>query len=194
MSCDRANAAQYRDRLFRHAYRKVKRPDVAEDVVQEALARWYQSDRRDVSSPYAWLVTVVNNLCVEHWRRGSREISVDSLLFAQDDAAPGNALEQWCDVVEAISLAMHSLNTEQRAALILRDMFDWPYDDVALTLKKSNAACRQLVHRARLVLGRTNAQRVRTAQKAVVMRFLQALRAEDPMAAIQAISRTASAA
>jgi RNA polymerase sigma-70 factor (ECF subfamily) len=162
----------------------------AQDVVQEAFLRWYQRDRSGVCSPFSWLLTVVNRLCVDYWRRNAREVVVPDVL-PTDDTSPAAFIEQWCDVVEAISLAA-CLSEEQRTALVLREVFDWPYEEVARVLNKTRVACRQIVHRARVLLRQARPER--DVHIDVAERFLTAVRDEDPRRALQLLYRSGTAA
>jgi RNA polymerase sigma-70 factor (ECF subfamily) len=189
-STDGAEIFQFRTQLLHYASRRLGGMHVAQDIVQEAFLRWYQGDRSAVASPFSWLVTVVNRLCVDYWRRNAREVAVADVL-PKDETFPGAVLDQWCDVIEAISLAA-CLNEEQRTALILREVFEWPYADVARIMNKTSVACRQVVHRARVLLQRSRPERGINSELAE--RFLAAIRDDDPQGALKLLYQTDSAA
>jgi RNA polymerase sigma-70 factor (ECF subfamily) len=84
------------------------------------------------------------------------------------------------------------LNDEQRAALLLREVFEWPYEDVARMLKKSSVAARQVVHRARVALQRSHPERYVDAQ--IAKRFVEAIRDDDACGALELLYAADTAA
>jgi RNA polymerase sigma-70 factor (TIGR02957 family) len=129
----------------------------AEDVVQEAFLRLHRMLREGerVESPRAYLATVVTRLCIDQLRsaRARRERYVGEWLpeplLASDEADPARHAE----VADSLSLAflvlLESLSPEQRAAFLLREVFDYPYEEIARIVGKSEDNTRQLVTRAR---------------------------------------------
>ncbi|WP_437924169.1 RNA polymerase sigma factor SigJ [Sorangium sp. So ce291] len=161
----------HRRSLFGLAYRMLGSAAEAEDVVQEAYLR-ARSVEEAPESPGAYLATIVTRLCLDVLKsaRARREAYVGPWLpepVATGDlldgevAAAGYQGEHGAaespaarmDRVESISMAflvvLESLSPLERAALILRDVFDWEFGGIAAALGRSPAACRQLVHRAR---------------------------------------------
>ncbi|HEY8072489.1 MAG TPA: RNA polymerase sigma factor SigJ [Labilithrix sp.] len=145
-----------RSHLFAVAYRMLGSAAEADDVLQEAWIRW--SDRGvDPDSPRAFLTTVVVRLCLDQLKsaRARRETYVgpwlpEPLVAREAKPEPPDAR---AELAESLSLAflvlLERLSPLERAAFLLREVFDEPYDAVARTLETSETACRQLVARAR---------------------------------------------
>lgn len=146
-----------RPRLFSIAYRMLGTRADAEDVVQDAWLRWAGSEREGVQSAEAWLVTVTTRLAIDRLRsrKTEREAYVgwwlpEPLVELEDmdQRTPETAAELASDVSVAMLWVLERLAPEERAAFLMRQVFDQDYADLAATLGKSEAACRQLVHRA----------------------------------------------
>jgi RNA polymerase sigma-70 factor (ECF subfamily) len=142
-----------RDRLTRLAYRMLGTRADADDIVQEAFLRWTSSDRSDVRSPQAFLSTTVTRLAIDRRRQidARKEEYVGPWLpepVVEWNSPEANRVE----TAESVSLAlMHVLETltpTERAAYLLRTMFDYDYAEIAAVLEKSEPNCRQLVSRA----------------------------------------------
>jgi RNA polymerase sigma-70 factor (TIGR02957 family) len=148
---------ELRPGAFAIAYRMLGSVSEAEDAVQEAFLRLHRAleEGERLESPRAFLSTVVTRLCIDQLRsaRVRRERYVGEWLpeplVAGDDADPARQAE----VADSLSLAflvlLESLSPEQRAAFLLREVFDYPYDEIARIVGKSEANARQLVARAR---------------------------------------------
>lgn len=175
-----------RPRLFGIAYRMLGGVQDAEDIVQEAMLRWHQTDRTVVREPEAWLVSVVTRLAIDRLRRASREREtypgpwlpepVADERFSADRSA-----ELASDLSMAFLVLLERLAPEERAAFLLREVFDADYDEIGRTLEKTPAAARQTVHRAR---ERIHNDRVRfkvedDVKERLFSRFLKALEADD---------------
>src|SRR5690606_16838074 len=127
----------------------------AEDVLQDAYLRWRSVDVDELDSPQAWLTTVVTRLSIDRLRRAriEREAYVGPWLpeplSDRDVPSPESALELEGDLSIAFLVLLETLSPNERAAFLLHDVLDEDYADVAKMLGKSEAACRQMVHRAR---------------------------------------------
>ena len=146
---------QHRRRLLGIAYRMLGSKAEAEDVLQDAWLRWNESDIDSLRSAEAWLVTVVTRLAIDRLRvlRGERERYPglwlpEPLVEAADNDTPQSLLEHADDVSMALLKVLEQLAPEERAAFVLRQAFDMDYAELAQALGKSEAAVRQLVHRA----------------------------------------------
>jgi RNA polymerase sigma factor (sigma-70 family) len=146
---------QQRRRLLGVAYRMLGSTAEAEDVLQDAWLRWNESDTDSLRSAEAWLVTVVTRLAIDRLRvlRGERERYPgfwlpEPVVEAADTDTPHSLLERADDVSLALLKVLEQLGPEERAAFVLRQAFDMDYAELAAALGKSEAACRQLVHRA----------------------------------------------
>lgn len=148
-----------RPRAFAIAYRMLGTVGDAEDVVQEAFLRLHrelESGER-IASPEAYVATVVTRLAIDELRsaRARRERYVgewlpEPLVTDSEHAAdPALAAERAETLSVALLVVLESLSPEQRAAFLLREVFDYPYDEVARIAGGSEANARQLVSRAR---------------------------------------------
>src|SRR3954452_12702965 len=120
------------------AYRMLGSVGEAEDVVQEALLRLHREEGRGagVTAPRAYLATVVTRLCIDQLRsaRVRRESYVGEWLpeplVAGAEADPAAHAELSESLSVAFLVLLERLSPEQRAAFLLRDVFDYPYEDV----------------------------------------------------------------
>jgi RNA polymerase sigma-70 factor (ECF subfamily) len=139
---------------FAIAYRMLGSVSEAEDIVQEALMRVHR-ERDRVESPRAFVAAVTTRLAIDELRsaRTRRERYVGDwlpepiLTDGHDDPA------RQAEMADSLSMAMlvllESLSPEQRAVLLLRDVFDYRYDEIAPIIGKSEDNIRQLASRAR---------------------------------------------
>jgi RNA polymerase sigma-70 factor (ECF subfamily) len=126
----------------------------AEDVLQDAWLRWSRTDPATLESAEAWLVTVVTRLAIDRLRAAKveREAYVGWWLpepLVEVDERTPEAVAEWAsDLSVAFLWVLERLAPEERAAFLLREVFDHDYPEIAAMLDKSEAACRQMVHRA----------------------------------------------
>ena len=142
-----------RGRLFGLAYRMLGSRADAEDVVQETYVRWHQVTPGSVENPEAWLVTTTSRLAIDRLRRlkTEREAYVGPWLPEPivTAAPPDRNLDLAADLSIAFLTLLERLAPEERAAFLLHDVFDVGYREIAAVIERSEAACRQVVHRAR---------------------------------------------
>ena len=147
--------AGHRDRLFGIAYRMLGSRADAEDVLQDAWLRWHEQDASELRSTEAWLTTMVTRLAIDRLRAVKTQRTayfgpwLPEPLVEAEVVTPESHAEFASDLSVAFMHLLERLGEEERAAFILHDVFDCDYDDIAETLNKTQAACRQLVHRAR---------------------------------------------
>lgn len=143
-----------RPRLFGIAYRMLGIRADAEDVVQDAWLRWQGVDTAGLQSAEAWLVTVTTRLSIDRLRaaKAERESYVGwwlpEPLVEVDEHTPEAAAELAGDLSVAFLHLLERLAPEERAAYLLRQVFDYDYPEIAAILDKSEAGVRQAVHRA----------------------------------------------
>src|SRR4051795_7144348 len=173
---------ELRPTAFAVAYRMLGSVTEAEDVVQEALLRLHQSP--EAANPEAFLTTVTTRLAIDVLRsaRVRRETYTGSWLpepLVEDEAV------QRVEDEEAISLAflvlLERLTPDERAVLVLRESFDYPFAEIAEVLGKSEAAVRQLLSRARRRVAdeRPRFEADPEQRRRLAARFLQAAREGD---------------
>jgi RNA polymerase sigma-70 factor (TIGR02957 family) len=142
-----------RPRLFGIAYRMLGSATEAEDLVQDVWLRWQTSDRSSVINPAAYLATAITRLAINASQsaRARRETYIGPWLPEPVDtsADPHLGAERGEALNFAVLLMLETLSPHERAAYILREAFDYPYEQIAAILRSSEAAARQLVSRAR---------------------------------------------
>jgi RNA polymerase sigma-70 factor (ECF subfamily) len=157
----------------------------SEDMVQEALLRFEQSDRASIQNAEAWLTTVVTRLSLDKLRSAQhrREVYPGEWLPEPIFGAP--TPEQDAITRSRLSVGLlyllEKLEPEQRVVFVLREVFDHSYQSIAAIAGKSEAACRQLMVRARAALERAQqAPPVSgTIAESLVTRFINALAQGD---------------
>jgi RNA polymerase sigma-70 factor, ECF subfamily len=145
---------QYRALLFSIAYRMLCNATDAEDIVQEAFVRWLQASDGEIQSPKAFLSTVVTRLCIDQLRsaRARRELYVGPWLPEPIPTDQRQDLTETAILGESLSFAflvmLESLGPLERAVFLLREVFEYDYAEIAAIVGKSEAYCRQVLHRA----------------------------------------------
>jgi RNA polymerase sigma-70 factor (ECF subfamily) len=137
-----------RPRLTRIAYRMLGSVADAEDVVQDAFLRWLGTDRASVREPEAFLRRTVTRLCIDQLKsaRARRETYVGPWLPEPVVEPEDGEVD---DVTLPLMLALQRLSPLERAAFLLHDVFAASFDEIAETIGRDPAACRQLASRAR---------------------------------------------
>jgi RNA polymerase sigma-70 factor (ECF subfamily) len=181
-----------RPKLIRIAYRMLGSVADAEDVVQEAYLRWHAADQAAVAEPEAYLRRVVTRLCLDVLKsaRKRREVYVGPWL--PEPVVEPQEVEDLDDITLPLMLALERLSPLERAAFLLHDVFGLGFEEIAGTLDREPAACRQLASRARTHVrasrprfetpkarGLEIAKAFFTASRSGDMTSLQALLAED---------------
>lgn len=198
-----------RPRLFGIAYRMLGVRADAEDVLQDAWLRWSRQDVTALHSAEAWLVTVVTRLSIDRLRalKAEREGYVgwwlpEPLVQIQGDNAdsggvqhntPESAAELAGELSVAFLYVLERLGPEERAAFLLRQVFDYDYPELAAQLGKTEAACRQMVHRAseRVHQARTRFEVPRAVHHQLLQRFMLAAKSGDRSAIESLLSEDA---
>lgn len=191
-------------RLRALAYRMLGSRAEAEDIVQEAWLRWAEVDEATVQHEGAFLTRLVTNLCLDKLRSAAaqREQYVGVWLpepLLEDEAlfgwspSPETQAEFAQDVSVAFLLALERLSPLERAAFLLHDVFDLDYGEIARHLDRSEAACRQLISRARKNVKADYARRevAREESDRLIAAFMQAVQSRDVTALAQLLSEDA---
>jgi RNA polymerase sigma-70 factor (ECF subfamily) len=185
---------ELRPRAFAIAYRMLGSVSEAEDVVQEAFLRMHQTLERaePIASPQAYIATLTTRLAIDHLRsaRVRRESYVGEWLPEPLVTDP-NPAEQ-AETADSLSLAflvlLESLSPHQRAAFLLREVFDYPYPEVAEIIATDVDSARHLVARARRHLRdrRPRYHASRRQRDALTQRFFAAVEQGD-LSALEAL-------
>ena len=181
--------AGLRGLMFSIAYRMTGSVAEAEDLVQEAFFRLGRARRGGVvvESPKAYLSTTTTRLAINHLRsaRARRESYVGTWLPEPVVVNLHESPEEMTEISDSLSMAflllLESLSPVERAVFLLREVFEYPYEDIAQIADKSDANCRQIFARARQRIGSQQAryEASREQSEALVRSFLAAARDGD---------------
>lgn len=146
---------RHRSLLFGVAYRMLGNAADAEDMLQETFLRWQRLSPVEIESPRAMLVTIITRLCINHLQsaRVMREEYFGQWLPEPLLTAPSENPLLSVEMDESLSLAflllLERLTPVERAALLLRDVFDYAYSEISSILGQTETNCRQILRRAR---------------------------------------------
>jgi RNA polymerase sigma-70 factor, ECF subfamily len=175
-----------RSHLKSVAYRMLGSAAEADDAVQEAWLRFSRADMSDIENPGGWLTTVVARICLDMLRaRKSRREEPLEAREAEPIIVGGADPEQEMLMADSVGLALmvvlQKLAPAERIALVLHDMFDFSFDEIAPIVGRSEAAARQLASRARRrVQGSDKLPEAELSEnRRIVDAFLAASRAGD---------------
>jgi RNA polymerase sigma factor (sigma-70 family) len=150
----------HRKRLLSLARAVLGNTAEAEDAVQETFLKYLLRAPQDLRSAEAWLVTVMRNVAIDQFRRrrhglisgegGSLDEAFESSLrvTAMSAKEDNSVAERNIDAAVALRVMIAHLGTHEVAALLLREVFDTDYAEIATAIGKREAACRQWLHRA----------------------------------------------
>jgi RNA polymerase sigma-70 factor (ECF subfamily) len=145
--------AAERPRLLGLAYRILSSYGDAEDVVQEAWIRWQGVEHDDITSPAAYLTTVVTRLALDRTRTIARRREQYVGPWLPEPIAIDRGPEERAEMAESLTLGflmlLDRLSPTERAVWLLADVFAEPYALIAEATGKTEAACRQIATRAR---------------------------------------------
>ena len=135
-----------RPKLTRVAYRMLGSVQDAEDMVQDAFIRWMNTDRSDIREPEAFLRRTVTRLCLDQLKSARRQRETYVGPWLPDPIVEEEEVE---DVTLPLMLALERLSPLERAVFLLHDVFGVGFEEIAVTIGRDPAACRQLASRAR---------------------------------------------
>ena len=145
----------HRPRLFGVACRMLGSRSDAEDLLQDVYLRWHDSYSASIQSAVAFLITITTRLCLDRIqerkreRAGEVERSPSALSVDEHVPSPETQRELSEEVSVAILAVLERLGPEERTAFLLREVFDYDYSELTQILGKAEAACRQMIRRAR---------------------------------------------
>ena len=182
-----ALARQYGPAVFRAAWRVLGSRAAAEDVQQQLFLKLLESPPQDVSSWPAYLTASATRLAIDHLRsaRVRRESYVGPWLpepIAADPAPDAAARAVISDTLSmAFLLLLEALGPDERAVLVLHDVFAYSHAEIGPMLDRSETACRQLLRRARkrVEVGQARTDIDPARRDEVVRRFIAACEGGD---------------
>jgi RNA polymerase sigma-70 factor (ECF subfamily) len=195
-----ATFSQYRGLLFSVAYRMLGSVADAEDMLQETFIRWQQAANDEVRSPRAFLVTVITRLCINQLQsaRVRREEYVGEWLpeplITDSKGDPGSDPLEVLKVDESLSMAflllLERLTPMERAVFLLREVFEYGYEEIAKVLGENEANCRQILRRAKQHVGDMRRRFDASAREHddLLKRFIQATRSGDMKGLVELLS------
>lgn len=146
----------YQPLLFSLAYNMLGSVMDAEDCVQETLLRWERASNQGetdaIHTPRSYLCAIATNWCLDHLRKArvQRETSMGAWL---PEPLVTTDLEEQVEIAETLSVAflrlLEQLSPLERAVFLLRQIFDYEYDEIARMVGKNEHSCRQIIYRAR---------------------------------------------
>ena len=176
----------HRSLLFAIAYRMLGSATDAEDILQEAYLRFMSTPQAEIRSPKALLSTIVTRLCLDQLKsaRVKRESYVGPWLpepIHTADAVVSERVEQYESISLAFLVLLESLNPLERAVFLLREVFDYDYNEIAQMVDKSEVNCRQIYHRAQEYVRahRPRFQATPEAHRKLLDSFIQAVGTGD---------------
>jgi len=147
----------------------------AEDLVQETLLRGFAKLAElasQVDNPKAYLFRIASNLWIDHYRRAQPVLPAEPVVH--------NNPERHAEVRDAARQLIHLLPPQERAAVVLKDVFDFRLEEIATTLDTSVGAVKAALHRGREKLAEPKPlRRVAPPSEAIVDRFVQAFNTRD---------------
>ena len=176
--------AELRPLLFSIAYRMLGSATDAEDIVQEAFLRFHRETGAgtQVDSPKAYLAAVTTRLCIDHLRsaRVRRESYVGTWLPEPLLTEEISDAERHAETADSLSMGflvlLESLTPVERAVFLLREVFEYDYDEIASVVGKSEENSRQIAVRARrqVQAGRSRFEASKTKRDELARRFFAA--------------------
>lgn len=162
---------RYNRRIYNICYRFAGSSDDAQDLTQEVFIKMYRTlNTYDVGrgALMTWVTTITRNLLVDHFRKGKQDRMTDSLDTAasdhedamplsdqiQDKALPPDARVQERETGETVHRALQKLSPELREAVILRDLQDMDYREIAAVLRVPEGTVKSRINRGRAELAR----------------------------------------
>jgi RNA polymerase sigma-70 factor (ECF subfamily) len=185
---------RHRSLLFSIAYRMLGSVAEAEDVVQEAYLRWREVPEGEVRSPKSYLSAVVTRLSIDRLRSARREEYIGPWLPEPLISDRAEELAAHYELDESLSMAflvlLESLNPVERAVFLLREVFDYDYEEISSIVRKSEANCRQIARRARqsVAARRPRFERSLEKEKMLTERFVEACMSGDMEGLLELLS------
>jgi RNA polymerase sigma-70 factor (ECF subfamily) len=146
---------EHRSLLFSIAYRMLGTVADAEDKIQETFLRWQRVSIADIKSPRAFLVTIVSRLCISHLQSAHVQREeyfgqwLPEPLLTDHDHDPSAALAMEESLSMGFLVLLERLTPVERAVFLLREVFEYEYEEVGRITHLTEVNCRQILRRAR---------------------------------------------
>jgi RNA polymerase sigma-70 factor (ECF subfamily) len=179
-----------REHLRRVAYRILGSLSEADDAVQEAWLRLERAETAQINNLTGWLTTVVARLSLDRLRsRRTTALAKEQEREPGDGVDPEEELMMADSVGLALLVVLNTLTPAERLAFVLHDLFDRPFDEIAVIIGQSPTAARQLASRARrrVTGAEPAASHERPRQREIVGAFLAATRSGDMRALLEVL-------
>jgi RNA polymerase sigma-70 factor (ECF subfamily) len=181
----------HRQRLVSLARRLLTTHADAEDAVQDTILRAFAASASWSAPRSAWLHTVLRNTAIDQLRRKDMEASHTD-IETPPDASSESLVEVRSDCEAALRHLLSRVRPSEAVAILLRDVFEFDYDEIARIVGKSDVACRQLLHRARERAHRADSSA--DAAELHVALCWRAIEARDPAPLMELLQRTVDCA
>ena len=145
---------EYKSLLFSVAYNMLGLIVDAEDMVQDAYEKWLKVDTEIIQNTKAYLVKTVTNTCINHLIKLKQQRKnyvgpwLPEPLIATDQNLGARAIEMLHPLSIGIMIMLEKLTPQERAVFLLKEIFSYDYDEIAIIINKSNDNCRQIFKRA----------------------------------------------
>lgn len=146
---------EHRSLLFSIAYRMLGTVADAEDQIQEAFLRWQRVSIADIKSPRAFLVTIINRLCISHLQSAHVQREqyfgqwLPEPLLTDRAYDPSDALAMEESLSMGFLVLLERLTPVERAVFLLREVFEYEFEEIARITGLTEVNCRQILRRAR---------------------------------------------
>jgi RNA polymerase sigma-70 factor (ECF subfamily) len=189
---------EYRPLLFSIAYRMLASASEAEDVVQEAFLRFHRESGKgtEIESPKAYLSTITTRLSIDQLRsaRVRRERYFGTWLPEPVLTEDEPDITPHAETADSLSMAflvlLESLSPVERAVFLLREVFDYEYEEIASVVGKSEDNCRQIAVRARrqVEAKKPRFEASRARREELARRFFEAIANEDASTLVELLA------
>ncbi|WP_349774076.1 RNA polymerase sigma-70 factor [Lederbergia lenta] len=188
---------QFKPLLFSIGYRMLGTISEAEDIVQETFLRAYQMKEQKIDNKKAYLCKMVTNRCLDVLKsaRYKREQYIGPwnpeplLIEKTDDSDPSEIVLQKEGLSIAFLRMMEHLAPDERAVLLLREVFDFPYSEIANIMEKKEENCRKIFSRAKQKISLIEGESLNFEEnKSIINRFIQAFQMQNIDALLKLVS------
>ncbi|NJL78531.1 MAG: RNA polymerase sigma-70 factor [Richelia sp. RM2_1_2] len=178
---------QYRPRLQAIAYRMLGTIGDAEDMVQETFIKWLSVSVEEIQSPQAYLTTIVTRLCIDYLRsskvRHEQYVGVwlPEPIVSHFSNEPSELVELADSLAMAFLVILERLSPVERAVFLLREVFEYDYDEISRHVGKNGANCRQIFRRAKqhIEVNRSRFDTSLSQQEQLTRKFIEACEQGD---------------